>query len=251
MDIHADYSVRMAVPIPSKDQHLVVAARSGCRTAFNELWNLYSRRIYRTLLGITHNAHDAEDALQDAFLRAFLAIESFEGRSSFYSWLTRIAINSALGNLRRRRSRPEASLDQGLQHQGEDAPREFRDLAPNPEQTYAAREERENLILAMRKLPSELRKAIQTRVAEDCSLREVACRLNISEAAAKSRLYRARIMLGSMTAVRYETNSQVTLSRRSGIHSEKPAAHRATRFGGSKLTAPVMRAASSERACEL
>src|SRR5665213_3446900 len=125
MDIQADYSFRVMLPFTpgggtdkcvghtasSKDKHLVLAAQSGCRAAFNELWNLYSRRIYRTLLGITNNPQDAEDALQDAFLRAFLALESFEGRANFYTWLTRIAINSALGILRKRRCRPETSID--------------------------------------------------------------------------------------------------------------------------------------------
>lgn len=225
MDIQADYSFRVTIPFTSndesgkrvghtassKDQHLVLAAQSGCRTAFNELWNLYSRRIYRTLLGITNNPQDAEDALQDAFLRAFLALESFEGRATFYTWLTRIAINSALGILRKRRCHPETSLDTNSQREDDDPHEEFRDLAPGPEQIYARQEERERLMQAIQRLPPELRKATQARITGDRSVKEVACRLNISEATAKSRLYKARIMLSSMTAVRCEPKAQIAV----------------------------------------
>jgi len=215
MNIHSDSNIWVTIPLASggagecaghvassRDQHLVLAARSGCQTAFNELCELYSRRIYRTLLGITKNPHDAEDALQDALLRAFVALESFEGRSSFYSWLTRIAINSALGILRKRRCRPETSMDANSHREDEGLQEEFMDSAPNPEQIYAEQEEREKLMQAIRRLPLEFRKATQARVTEDCPVREIARRLNISEAATKSRLYRARIMLGSLATVR-------------------------------------------------
>jgi RNA polymerase sigma factor (sigma-70 family) len=101
-----DASVHCA---PRRNQHLVYAAQSGCRAAFDELVSLHSRRVRRTILAITKDSEDAEDAMQESFLRAFLAISRFEGRASFYSWLTRIAINSALMILRRRRARPEFS----------------------------------------------------------------------------------------------------------------------------------------------
>jgi RNA polymerase sigma-70 factor (ECF subfamily) len=151
MALSVEYSSRITVPFSSdndasgighcptshSDEHLVLAAKSGCRIAFDELLNLYSRRVYRTVFSITKNAHDAEDAMQDSFLRAFVALDRFEGRASFYSWLTRIAINSALGILRKRRSHPEISLDRTSQREDEGSPEEFRDLAPDPEQTYA------------------------------------------------------------------------------------------------------------------
>jgi hypothetical protein len=108
--------------ILQRDQQLVYAAQSGCRAAFDELFTLYSRRLHRTVLSITKNSADAEDAMQDSFLQAFLAINRFEGRSNFYSWLTRIAINSSLMILRRRRARPEVSVDQALEWNAEIAP---------------------------------------------------------------------------------------------------------------------------------
>jgi RNA polymerase sigma-70 factor, ECF subfamily len=225
MDIQSDCGFQVTIPFTSdgdagqcadhtalsKDQHLVLAAQSGCRKAFNELWDLYSRRIYRTLLVIMKHPQDAEDALQDAFLRAFQAIDSFEGRANFYTWLTRIAINSGLGILRKRRCRPETPLGANPQREEEGPQEDFIDLAPDPEQIYADREEREKLMQAIQRLPPQLRKATQARITENCSVKELACRLNISEAATKSRLHRARIMLGSLTAVRCESKAQITL----------------------------------------
>jgi RNA polymerase sigma-70 factor, ECF subfamily len=195
-----DASRTVACPTSHSDEHLVLAAKSGCRIAFDELLTLYSRRVYRTVFSITKNAHDAEDAMQDSFFRAFVALDHFEGRASFYSWLTRIAINSALGILRKRRSHPETSLERTSQREDEVSLEEFRDLAPDPEQAYAEHQRHAKLTQAIGRLPTGLREAIQTHLTEDCSLREVAHRLNISEAAAKSRLYRARTQLCSLTA---------------------------------------------------
>jgi RNA polymerase sigma-70 factor, ECF subfamily len=194
------------------DQHLVLAARSGCRTAFDELWDLYSRRVYGTIFSIVKNPQDAEDALQDSFLRAFLALESFEGRASFYTWLTRIAINSALGILRKRRRIPETSLDSTSRQEDEQAPEDFRDLAPDPEYIFDQEQRRAKLMQAIRKLPISLQEAVQALLTEDCSVKEVARRLNISQAAAKSRLYRARTKLSLLTGARYGPRAQTAVS---------------------------------------
>jgi RNA polymerase sigma-70 factor (ECF subfamily) len=192
---------------PRGDQPLIIAARSGCRTAFNDLWNLYSHRVYRTILSITKNPQDAEDALQDSFFRAFLALESFEGRSSFYSWVTRIAINSALGILRKRRCRPEGSLISHSQLDEECPLESLRDMAPNPEQIFGQQQRHQKLMEAIHRLPEGLREVVQTRIAEDCSVKEIACRLNITQAAAKSRLYRASARLSSLIAKNYESRA--------------------------------------------
>jgi RNA polymerase sigma-70 factor, ECF subfamily len=216
MTLSGEYRSLVAIPFPSDkntrrlggdtatpgNQHLVDAARSGCRAAFNQLWDLYSLRVYRTTLSITKNAQDAEDALQESFLHAFLALESFEGRASFYTWLTRIAINSALGMLRKRHRRPEISIDSTSRLEEESAPEELRDSAPNPEQIFEQQQKHAKLMKAIHKLPANLRVAVQMRLTEDCSVKEIAYRLNISQAAAKSRLYRARMRLGSPIAAR-------------------------------------------------
>ncbi|HEY1903017.1 MAG TPA: sigma-70 family RNA polymerase sigma factor [Terracidiphilus sp.] len=105
----------------SQDLELVAAVRAGSNAAFEELRNRYSGRLYRRIRSITRNHEDAEDALQETFLRAYLALDLFEGISQFASWLTRIAINSAPMVLRRRRSRAEVSYESPLES-GEPVP---------------------------------------------------------------------------------------------------------------------------------
>lgn len=177
-----------------RDEQLVLAAQAGSSSAFTELLNLYSRRVYKTILSITKNKEDAEDALQDCFLKAYLALNRFEGRASFYSWLTRIAINCSLMSLRKRRMRLESSLDVPLE-QGEIAFPMIRDTAPNPEQFYEQGQRYLKLVRAIGRLTPTLREVIETRGLEECSVKETAHLLAISEAATKSRLYRARTRL--------------------------------------------------------
>ena len=98
---------------------VIAAAKRGQTAAFDELWQSHTKRILRTTYRITRNREDAEDALQDSFLRAFLHIKDFDGRSSFSTWLTRIAINSALMILRKKRSALELSIDDPGNHDSE------------------------------------------------------------------------------------------------------------------------------------
>lgn len=171
---------------------LVTAAQSGSAAAFSELYGLYERRIYRTILSITRNKEDAEDALQDAFLRAYLAINSFEGRSSFSSWMTRIAVNSALGILRKRRVRSEMQIDSTHELQSDATSDSFRDTSPNPEQSYCEKQELAMLAKAIRRLGPDLRIVVERQLIQDAPMKDIADGLGISESAAKSRLYRAR-----------------------------------------------------------
>jgi RNA polymerase sigma-70 factor (ECF subfamily) len=201
--------------VPQQDQPLVCAAQSGCRQAFDELTNLYSSRVYRTILAITKNAEDAEDAMQDTFLRAFLAIDRFEGRASFYSWLTRIAINSALMILRRRRSVHEVSFSSSPDWGGESLPMEVTDSAADPEEACSQQQRRDILIRAIHKLKPSLREAVRARLEEECSVKEIAERCNISEAAAKSRLLRARTRLGRVC-----TSNFASLARRQSLRAD-------------------------------
>ena len=128
-----DHTVeRVIAPVDA----IVLAAQEGSPAAFAELHSIYSVRLYKTILAITRNPHDAEEALQETFLRAYLAIKTFEGKSKVYSWLTRIAINSALMILRTRRARPEVLFDPQPDDRYETIFFEPRDPAPNPEQAY-------------------------------------------------------------------------------------------------------------------
>lgn len=180
-----------------RDEQLVSAARAGEPDAFAALQSHYSRRVYSTILAITKNHEDAEDALQDTFLRAYLALRNFQGRSSFYSWLTRIAMNSALMILRKRRSHPEVSFDPVYESGDDFPPFEVQDSALNPEQIYDQRQRCVHMLSAIQKLTPNLRGPIRTRMAHGSSLKKIARDFGISEAAVKSRLGRARAQLSA------------------------------------------------------
>jgi RNA polymerase sigma-70 factor (ECF subfamily) len=177
---------------------IVFAAQAGSPGAFAELYALYSRRLYRTIIAITRNSEDAEDALQETFLRAYLAIHTFEGRSAFYSWLTRIGINSALMLLRKRRARPEVLIDPQPDAPAETICFDIQDPSPTPEQVYALRHRRVTLVRAIRSLDSKLRRPIQMQITRDSSIKEIGQALKISEAAVKTRLHRARLRLSAV-----------------------------------------------------
>lgn len=172
---------------------VVSAAQAGSPEAFRKVHVLYSRRLYQTIVAIVKNPQDAEDALQDTFLRAYLAIHKFEGRSNIYSWLTRIAINSAIMILRKQSARAEVLFDPQLETQFP----EVRDSAPNPEEAYCLVQQRLETQRAIGHLDPHLRAPIQMQLTNGWSMREISRALNISEAAAKARLYRGRHRLSA------------------------------------------------------
>lgn len=174
------------------DELLVHAARSGDRNAFVELYERHSRKVLPRIYRITKNREDAEDAFQDAVLRAFVHMKTFEGRSNFTSWLTRIATNSALMVLRKRRSASEISVDQICQDSENGRTWEPRDCAETPEASYARRESEQLLRYAIQRLPGIFREAVQLQHDQEYSTSQVAEELGISLSAAKSRLMRAR-----------------------------------------------------------
>jgi RNA polymerase sigma-70 factor, ECF subfamily len=166
-------------------------AHSEFPGAFAELYATYSPRLYKTILVITKNHEDAEDALQEVFLRVHLKLHTFEGRSSIFSWLTRIAINSALMVLRRRRARPEALFDPH-QDSREDTPYfEIKDSSPSPEQICDWRQRKVRVLDEIRNLDPSLQAPIRMQMM-DSSMKEICCALDISQAAVKARLHRAR-----------------------------------------------------------
>jgi RNA polymerase sigma-70 factor, ECF subfamily len=185
-----------------QSKSLVAAARSGSSAAFAELREIYARRVYWKILNMTKNREDAEDALQDTFLRAYMALHTFEERSSFYTWITRIAINSALMILRRRRTRSEVSYDSPSETEEAIPVFEFEDTAPSPEHTCVHRQRYDCMLRSIWNLQPRLREVIEMQMMDDCSIREIAQALEISEAAVKSRLSRARARLASAHAVR-------------------------------------------------
>lgn len=182
---------RVIAPVDS----FVLAAQASSPAAFAELHSAYSRRLYQTILSITRNPHDAEEALQETFLRAYLAINTFEGKSQIYTWLTRIAVNTALMVVRKQRVRPEVLFDPQPDGRCEMVFFEPEDSAPNPEEAYDLHQRRLKTLRAIHRLRPRLREPIRMRITHGWSTREISRALNISEAAVKSRIYRARQQL--------------------------------------------------------
>lgn len=176
------------------DDMLVVMAKSGERLAFVELWERHSKRTFQTVCRITKNREDAEDVLQDTFLKAFVHLQNFDGRSKFCTWLTRIAINSALMTLRKRRTHPETSMDSSADGQTWQQ-WEMEDHTIDIEGHYVRSEREKHLRRAICRLRPALRNVVEIQQLHDSSLKEIAAIAGISIAAAKSRLSRARVAL--------------------------------------------------------
>jgi RNA polymerase sigma-70 factor, ECF subfamily len=177
------------------DEHILVAsAKSGDPSAFETLVARYERKIFRLAHNITQNREDAEDVMQDAFLKSYEHLGEFQGDSRFYTWLVRITVNEALMRLRKRRGNV-FSLDEPVESEEDLMPRELEDWGPSPEQQYAQEELRAILGEVIDKLEPEYRVVFVLRDIEQLSTEETANLLNLSEPAVKSRLLRARLGL--------------------------------------------------------
>lgn len=174
---------------------LVERARGGDDAAFAGLVEQYQRKIYRLARNITQNAEDAEDVLQDAFLKAYTNLAKFHGDSKFYTWIVRIAVNEALMKLRKRRGDKMVSLDEEIELGEESVTREIAVWDGNPEQTYSQEEMRKLLDDAIQSLKPTFRSVFQLRDVEELSTEETAEALELSVPAVKSRLLRARLQL--------------------------------------------------------
>jgi len=174
------------------DTGLLAAARTGSEIAFTELHRLYARRLYRTILSITKNHEDAEDALQDTMMRAYVGLSAFEGRSKILSWMTRIAINSALIILRKRSTQRVAKCESLSRNEDEAPHLRIKDPGRNPEEVCLHRERHLRLTHEVAELHPLLRTAMQMQIDCECSLREIAESLDVPVATVKARLHRAR-----------------------------------------------------------
>jgi RNA polymerase sigma factor (sigma-70 family) len=174
------------------DERLVQAAKSGHSIAFATLSERHRKQIFRAAYRITRSSEDAEDAVQDTLMRAFLHVTDFDGRSSFATWLTRIAINSALMILRKKRASPEIATDYN-DESGAAGPRyEITDSRPNPETCYAQSEAESMLKKAIQRLRPALRVVVQIQQLQERPMRETAEAIGISVTAAKGRLFHAK-----------------------------------------------------------
>jgi RNA polymerase sigma factor (sigma-70 family) len=181
----------IGITADSPDVFLVAAAKDGDHQAYAELCRRHSKQILRTILRITRDVADAEDTLQETLLKGYVHIGKFEGRSAFSSWLTRIAVNSALMLLRKKRSQPVFSFESGSEMDDFKLP-EPTETSHNPEESCILSALENECVRAIRHLSPTLQVVVQIRYREDASVAQIAKMLDISESAVKSRLLRAR-----------------------------------------------------------
>jgi RNA polymerase sigma-70 factor, ECF subfamily len=186
----------MSSPIDIDDEAAVVAqARLGDAKAFSELLRRYEGKIFRLALHITQNREDAEDVLQESFLKAYEHLDQFQGQSKFYTWVVRIAVNQALMKLRKRKSDRSVSLDETIDTGEDTVAREIAGWDENPEQQYSREELSRILGGAVEDLAPIYRAVFVLRDIDELSTEETADALGLSVPAVKSRLLRARLQL--------------------------------------------------------
>ncbi len=181
---------------------LIDRTLAGDDQAFETLVKQHEGRVYRTALGIVGNPEDAEEALQDTFLKAYQHLKEFRRDSRFTTWLTRIAINAALNKLRGQRE--TTSLDDEGELSAEFMPQRFESWQENPERVYAKEEIRRIVQEAIQSLSPEYRAVLVLRDISELDTAQTAEALGLTIAATKSRLLRARLMVREKLASRFE-----------------------------------------------
>ncbi|OFV99680.1 MAG: RNA polymerase subunit sigma-24 [Acidobacteria bacterium RIFCSPLOWO2_12_FULL_54_10] len=197
-NVPKDFTVDALQPL--HELELVSLVKQGKIEAFDELIHRYGAKIFRLTYHITGNREDAEDAMQEAFLKSFSHLPQFQANSKFYTWLVRIAVNESLMKLRKRKGNMTLSLDEEIQMEDDSMPREFAAWDENPEQKYARQELRGILDGAVDTLSAPLRTVFILRDLDELSTEETAEALNLSIPAVKSRLLRARLQLREILA---------------------------------------------------
>jgi RNA polymerase sigma-70 factor (ECF subfamily) len=203
----------------SDELALVQAAKGGDVGAFEQLVKRYDRNVFRIAQHITHSREDAEDVVQEAFLKAYGNLAQFQEQSKFYTWLVRIAVNEALMKLRRRKPERTVSLDEDIKTEDDSLPREIADWSPNPEQQYTQAELREILSKTIQGLPPGFRTVFVLRDVEGLSTEETAAALELSVPAVKSRLLRARLQLRERLS-RYFQRREPGNGKNDGVRGE-------------------------------
>jgi len=184
----SDFTVRFA----ENESPIIAAAKNGQIASFELLVEQYERMILLRAMRITRNWQDAEDVKQQSILKAFTKLHSFQGKSSFSTWLVRIAINEALMLLRKKRNWHEVSMETACEPDGEIKARQTLPGSPLPDELCLAEEREQILSAALQELAPAMRMAIQLRDLEERSTQETAQILGISIGATKSRVFKGR-----------------------------------------------------------
>jgi RNA polymerase sigma-70 factor, ECF subfamily len=187
-----------------REQDLILSVQGGQRELFYELVRPYERRVYAAALAILRNQHDAEDAAQEAMLKAFTNIRQFRAEARFSTWLIQITVNEALMRRRRERTVPMEGLDDRLEEESEYAPRDFADWREIPSEALERKQVRQRLAQALGTLDRKYREVFMLRDMEHLNIQETAEALGITVASVKTRLLRARLMLRDLLAAGWE-----------------------------------------------
>jgi RNA polymerase sigma-70 factor (ECF subfamily) len=180
---------------PGQENQLVAKARSGDLESFEALVKLYEKRIFHIAYKIVESLHEAEDVLQEAFLKAFENLAKFRGESSFYTWIVQIAVNAALQRVKKRRRPQTVALDELNGDTDDFRPEQIVAWDENPEELYSRKETQHILEEAIARLPTLYRTVFLLKDVENMPMEEIARILEISLPAAKSRLIRGRLEL--------------------------------------------------------
>ena len=194
--------------VATREQDLIASVQRGQHELFYELVRPYERRVYAAALAILRNEHDAEDAAQEAMLKALANIRQFRAEARFSTWLIQITVNQALMRRRRERTVPMEGLDDHRSGSGEAeseyAPRDFADWREIPSEALERKEVRQRLAEALATLDRKYREVFVLRDMEHLNIQETAEALGITAASVKTRLLRARLMLRDLLAAGWE-----------------------------------------------
>ncbi len=182
------------------EEELIQRVWDGERELFYELIQPYERRVYAAAFAILRNQADAEDAAQEAVLKAFKNIRQFRSEAKFSTWLIQITINEARMHRRKEHADRVESIDNPRGEEGDYTPRDFADWREIPSETLERKEVREKLAEALASLGQIYREVFVLRDMEQLSIEETARALGISTASVKTRLLRARLMLRELLA---------------------------------------------------
>ncbi len=188
----------------ARERELILAVQAGQRELFYELVRPYERRVYAAALAILRNEHDAEDASQEAMLKALAKIQQFRAEARFSTWLIQITVNEALMRRRRERTVIMEGIDDHRENDSGYAPRDFADWREIPSEALERKEVRQHLARALASLDPKYREVFVLRDMEHLNIQETAEALGISIASVKTRLLRARLMLRDLLAAGWQ-----------------------------------------------
>lgn len=203
------------------EETLVLAAKNGSDRAFEKLFQRHQSRIFALALLYTRIREDAEDVVQQTFQKVFLYLHKFQGKSSFSTWLTRIAINESLMFLRRARAAREISIDDTHSEDAGSRELETVDSSPNPEMSYLQQETVHLLFSAMAQLRPTLRTAMELKELRELSGSETARHMGVSLSAVKARVFHGRSKLRQILTTTSPRRSRRTFSGITGNRMSK------------------------------